>query len=266
MREPWLRTVEDMTTSKVPLSVIVITRNEEQNIVACLASVQWADEIVVVDSQSDDRTVDLAKTFTERIFVREWCGFGEAKNFALSKTSHDWVLWLDADERVPGELTKEIESTLASNSTEFHGYEIARRAFFIGKWIRHCGWYPGYVVRLFKREGARFNDARVHEKVEFAGKIGRLENDLFHYTDESLYHYFSKFNNYTTLAAEDLAAKRKQLKKYDLLLRPPYVFFKMYILKLGFLDGMHGFVLSLLSASYVFTKYAKSWDVERRSR
>ena len=246
------------------LSVIVITHNEEKNIGECLESVRWADEIIVVDSQSTDKTVEIAKKYTDNDHVTSWIGYSESKNIALSRSSGQWILWIDADERVPKNLAEEIQSIVRKDSSGFAGYEIARRAYFIGKWIRHCGWYPGYVVRLFRKEGVRFNDALVHEKLEINGTIGRLTNDLLHYTDENLFHYFSKFNSYTSLAARELAPKGRKISLYDLLVRPPYLFFKMYILKLGFLDGMHGFVLSILSANYVFIKYAKLWDEDRK--
>jgi glycosyltransferase involved in cell wall biosynthesis len=249
-----------MTALKHPLSVIVITRNEERNITECLESVSWANEIIVVDSQSNDQTVELARRFTQKVFVAEWKGYGEAKNFALMHVTNEWVLWLDADERVPFELAQEIQHILSHPVNEYAGYEIARRAFFLGRWIRHCGWYPGYVMRLFKKSSGTFSTSRVHEGVRIDGTIGRLKNDLLHYTDTTLFHYFEKFNRYTSLAADDVWQVRRTFSLYDVLVRPPFLFFKMYVLRLGLLDGMHGFILSLLSAAYVFVKYAKVWE------
>ena len=254
-----------MSDLKHNLSVIVITRNEEHNIVDCLQTVVWANEIIVVDSQSSDRTVELTKQVTQKVFVTEWMGYGAAKNFALEKATNEWVLWLDADERITPELAKEIQEALRNNPIPYNGFEVGRRAYFLGKWIKHCGWYPAYVTRLFRRTGATFNTSRVHEKLECPGAIGRLKNDLLHYTDETLFHYLSKFNRYTSLAAEDLATAGKKFSLYDLLVRPPFLFFKMYVLRLGFLDGMHGLVLCLLSSAYVFTKYAKLWELTRSS-
>ncbi len=244
------------------LSVIVITLNEERNIRECLESVKWADEVIVVDSQSKDRTVEIAREFTEKIFVIEWKGYGETKNFALSKVTNDWALWLDADERVPKELAEEIRQTIQTSAR--NAFEVARRAYFLGKWIKHCGWYPGYVVRLFKKDSAKFNQSLVHEKVEFSGTIGRLNNDLLHFTDENLFHYFSKFNNYTSLAAQEMKRAGKTFSLYDVLVRPPFLFFKMYVLRLGFLDGIHGLILSAASAAYVFVKYGKLWELWRQ--
>lgn len=239
------------------LSVIVITHNEEHNIVNCLQSVSWADEIIIVDSQSTDRTVELARQFTQKIFITEWKGFTAAKNFALQKVSNEWVLSLDADERVTPELSFEIYRVITDNSNNIVGFEIARRAYFLGKWIKHCGWYPGFVTRLFKRSAVKFKELRVHEKLEVSGKVCKLKNDILHFTDDTLFQYLEKFNRYTTLAAEDLTEGGKKCSCFDLLIRPPYLFIKMFILRRGFLDGMHGFILSLLSANYVFVKYAK---------
>lgn len=245
------------------ISVIIITRNEERNITECLQSVSWSNDIVLVDSESSDRTVEIAKKMTAKIYVRQWEGYAQSKNFALQHVVNDWVLWIDADERVPHELAEEIQRIVQEHQSPTAAYEVARRAYFIGKWIRHCGWYPGYVVRLFKKSQASFAESRVHEHLDVKGSVGRLQNDLLHYTDENLYHYFSKFNRYTTLAAEDLIQRGKKYSLYDILVRPPFLFFKMYIVKRGFLDGMHGLILSLASSSYVFCKYVKLWDINR---
>ncbi len=251
-----------MNPPRCPLSVIVITRNEEPNIDECLGSVAWADEIVVVDAKSTDATASRARRYTENVFITDWLGYAGAKTFALAKAKHEWILWLDADERVTDGLGEEIRSVI-TGSPSAAGFEVARRAYFLGKWIRHCGWYPSTVVRLFKRSAARFDGSRVHEGLVVNGPVGRLRNDLLHYTDHTLYHYLTKFNSYTTLAAEDLADRGRRFSLADLLARPPYLFLKMYLLRRGFLDGMHGLVLSLLSAAYVFCKYAKLWDLQR---
>ncbi|HOX86578.1 MAG TPA: glycosyltransferase family 2 protein [bacterium] len=242
------------------LSVIVITYNEEKNIAACLESVAWADEIIVVDSKSPDRTVEIARQYTEHVYSTDFMGYAANKNFALAHASGDWVLWLDADERVTPELAQEIRHTLDQPSA-VHGYEISRKAFFLGRWIRHCGWYPGYVLRLFRRESGRFNDRKVHEGLELSGERRRLHNDLLHFTDMDLEHYFDKFNQYTSLAAEDLADKQRHARLWDLLLRPTFLFIKMYLFKRGFLDGVQGWMLCLLSSAYVAVKYAKLWEL-----
>lgn len=240
------------------VSVIVITLNEAENIQDCLKSVEWADEIVVVDAESVDGTAELSREFTQKVYVREWQGFSAAKNFALQNCTCEWVLWLDADERVTPELKAEMQQTV--QSPKHVGYEMPRLANFLGRWIRHSGWYPGHVLRLFRRDTGSFNDALVHEGVALNGSVGRLQADLLHYTDRTLEHYFKKFNHYTSLAADQLHEQNRTFRWHALLLRPPFMFFRMYILKRGFLDGLQGFMLALLSACYVFAKYAKLWE------
>jgi len=244
------------------VSVIVITRNEERNIRDCLSSARWADEVIVVDSGSSDGTVAAAREFSDKVFERPWEGFGASKNFALSQARNDWVFWLDADERVTPELAEEIELSL-SGQTDMVGFSVPRKAFFLGTWIRHCGWYPGRVVRLFRRDKAVFSNDRVHERLIVDGPVAELKSDLLHYTDPSLEHYFTKFNRYTSLAAEDLAGKGRRTGIGRMLLNPVWTFFRMYFLRLGFLDGMPGLILCMLSAGYVFTKYAKLWERTR---
>jgi glycosyltransferase involved in cell wall biosynthesis len=241
------------------LSVITLALNEEHNIGECLETVKWADEIIVVDSGSTDRTVEIARRYTVKVLTVEWKGYGATKNYALKQTTGDWILWLDADERVPSALATEIQEVLRNGSPSYDGYSIARRAYFLGRWIKHCGWYPGRVTRLFRKEKSSFTESNVHEQIIVDGKIGALSNDLLHFTDPDLHHYFQKFNRYTTLAAQDLLNAGKKFFLYDLLIRPPFLFFKMYVLRAGFLDGMQGFVLCVVSSLYVFTKYAKLW-------
>ncbi|HTY11043.1 MAG TPA: glycosyltransferase family 2 protein [Bacteroidota bacterium] len=242
-----------------PLSVIVITRNEERNIIACLESAAWAGDIVIVDAESKDATLALSRRFTQKIFVEPWKSFSEAKEFAVSKTSHDWVLWLDADERVTPELASEIR-TLLNSPPDHSAYSVARRAYFLGRWIRHSGWYPGRVTRLFRKDRASFSQAAVHEGLNIQGTTGRLRHDLLHFTDPNLFHYLAKFNRYTTLASKESFDGKKKFRPIDVVVRPPWSFIRMYFLRLGFLDGVPGLLLALLSSFYVFTKYAKLWE------
>jgi hypothetical protein len=160
-------------------------------------------------------------------------------------------------------MPAEIRDLLGRDESGFSGYSVARRAFFLGKWIKHCGWYPSRVVRLFRKERGKFSENRVHERLELQGEVGTLQHDLLHYTDPNLQQYLAKFNKYTTLAAQDMASNGKSFRLWDLLVRPPFTFVKMYILRLGFLDGIHGFILSVLSSAYVFSKYAKLWELTR---
>lgn len=244
-----------------PLSVIVITKNESQNIAACLESVRWADEIIVVDAESSDETVTIAQQFTQKVFVQPWHGFAAAKQFAVEQTTNEWILWLDADERVLPELATEIQEVVKSNPSHA-AFTVARRAYFLGRWIKHSGWYPGRVARLFHKQRASFNSAPVHEGLVINGTVGELRHDLLHFTDPSIYHYFEKYNRYTSLAADELHAKGKHFRPHNVLLRPIWQFIRMYFIRLGFLDGVQGLLLALFSSSYVFTKYAKLWEKE----
>jgi glycosyltransferase involved in cell wall biosynthesis len=239
------------------LSVIIITYNEESNIKDCIESVKWADEIIIVDSNSTDKTIELAKKYTDKIYTLSNSLYAESKNFALDKTANDWILSIDADERVTGELKEEIINLLSSPAP-LNAYFINRKSYFINKFIKHCGWYPDYVLRLFKKSAViRFSDSKVHEKALYKGGKGKLKSLLLHYTDKTFEHYWKKMNNYSTYSAEELFAKKKKVSKIDIILRPAFTFFKMYFLKLGILDGYTGFILCVLSGVHVFSKYSK---------
>ena len=242
------------------LSIIIIAKNEASRIKTCLQSVDFADEIVVVDSGSTDNTVEIAKEFTDRVIEIEWLGYSATKQVALDHARGDWVLWLDADESIPKNLQNEIRQVI--NTDNYAGYYIARKTFFLGHWIRHCGWYPDYVLRLFQRTAEpRFTEDEVHESLCINGDTGYLNFPIVHNTDPSLHHYFTKFNSFTSLAARQLYQSGYRFYLTDLLFRPIVTLVKMYIFKRGFLDGLPGFILCCLSACYVFTKYSKLWHL-----
>ena len=247
------------------LSSIIIAKDEEKNIKRCLESQQNVidDIVVVVDSTSTDNTFNIASSFPNvNCEVSGWMGYGKTKNYAINKTKNDWVLWIDADE----ELTKELISELIEfkkNIPKNNSFFVARRAFFLGKWIKHSGWYPSYVVRLFNKKFAKFNEKSVHENLVVEGVSGYLKHDLNHYTDPNIEHYFNKFNKYTSFAARDVKVKGKKNALWDIIIRPVFLFVKMYIFKLGFLDGLHGLILAVFSSAYVFTKYSKLWELNR---
>jgi len=250
------------------LSSIVIAKNEESNIKRCIESqLGIVDDIVVlVDSRTTDKTFEIASSFSNvNTEIAEWKGFGAAKNYAISKAKNDWVLWIDADEELTSELKEELKS-FKNSQPELNSFEIARRAFFLGKWIKHSGWYPSRVVRLFNKNFAGFNEKSVHENLIVKGKSGILKNDLNHYTDPSIEHYFKKFNEYTSLAAKDLFSQNKHAAITGILIRPLFLFVKMYIFKLGFLDGLHGLILAVFSSAYVFTKYCKLWELNKTGK
>jgi len=238
------------------LSVVLITKNEESNIRRCLDSVQFADEIIVVDSGSTDKTVAIAESYRAKIFGHEWRGFGPAKQAGVEKASGDWILSIDADEEVTPELASEIKSKI-ENDNGTCGYYFKRKTKFLGRWILHCGWYPDYVLRLFQKEKGRFDNAIVHEKVVTDGPVNYLNSELLHYSYPDLEHYLIKFNRYTTMGAEEEFRKGRKTKLSDIAIKPAAAFVKHYLIKQGFRDGTEGFVLSFLSSMSVMVKYAK---------
>jgi glycosyltransferase involved in cell wall biosynthesis len=237
------------------ISAVIITLNEEANIEACLESVTWAREIVVVDAESSDRTREIALRFTREVHERKWEGYSQAKAFAISKATSEWVLSLDADERATPELKKEIESLPEAPGVE--GYMVPIRPLFLGRWIKHCGWYPGYKLRLFRKESAAMTPRKLHEGIRVKGPVGKITNPLLHYAYPTVRSYFRKFSKYTDLAALELYEQGKRASAFDIALRPLFSFLKMYLFKLGFLDGLEGLVLCVFSSLYVHVKYVK---------
>ena len=251
----------------IKLSSIIIAKDEELNIRKCIESQLLCidDIVVIIDDKSKDSTLTILKEFPQINFeIKEWIGYSKTKEYALSLTKNDWVFWIDADEAITPELETELNK-FKNSTPSFNAYQVSRRAYFLGKWIKHSGWYPGYVTRLFNKQFARFSLSEVHEHLIVEGNIGELNNDLEHYTDPNIFHYYEKFNRYTSLAAAELKTKGKSAKLNDLLLRPFFIFVKMYILKQGFLDGIQGFMLAVFSANYVFTKYSKLWELKNRT-
>jgi glycosyltransferase involved in cell wall biosynthesis len=239
------------------LSVAVIVLNEEERLRPCLESVVWADEIVVVDAGSSDKTVEIAHAFTDRVLFHAWPGYAAQKNFALDQCRSDWILSLDADERVPPELQAEITALLAGMPAEA-GFRLARRNLFQGAWMRHGGLYPDYQLRLFRRGRARFGPTLVHESAQVDGPTGHLRTALVHETYRSVGDFVARANRYSDLAAAELAAAGRGGGLGDLTLRPLWRFLSMYLGRAGFLDGRRGFVLAVLYAYYVFLRAAKT--------
>ncbi|GBD90267.1 glycosyl transferase family 2 [bacterium BMS3Abin04] len=249
------------------ISSIIIAKNEAENISRCIESqINCIDEIIVlIDKDSNDKTTEIVKSFPKvKWEIIEWMGYGKTKQYGVDKSENEWILWIDADEAITPELATELNNFKCSTPS-FNAYKIARKAYFLGKWIKHSGWYPGYVARLFNKKFARFSLSEVHEHLLVDGTLGKLNNDLEHYTDPNIFHYYEKFNRYTSLAASELEAKGKSAKLNDLLIRPFFIFIKMYILKRGFLDGIQGFILAVFSANYVFTKYSKLWELKNKT-
>jgi glycosyltransferase involved in cell wall biosynthesis len=240
------------------VSVAVITWNEEERLRRCLESVAWADEIVVVDAGSEDKTVEIARAFTDHVVVRAWDGFGPQKNFALSRATGDWILSLDADEEVPPELAAEIRRVVAAPSAD--GYAIPRRNIFWGRWVRHGLLYPDWQMRLFRRGRGRFVERQVHEAVQVDGPTGRLEAALVHTSYRDVADFLARTNRYTTLAADEWVRSGRGIRAADLVLRPLGRFLSMYVVHGGWLDGWRGFLLAALYAYYVFVRSAKVWE------
>lgn len=245
----------------IKLSAVIITKNEEKNIRRCLESVNFADEVIVIDSNSTDNTTDIARVMGAKVFKREWKGFGPAKQEGVNQAAGQWILSIDADEAVSKELADEIMSKIeSSNGTS--GFYIKRKTKFLGRWILHSGWYPGHVLRLFQKDKAKFDEAVVHEKVETDGRVEYLNGDLLHYSYPDLESYLNKFNRYTTLGAEEALRKGKRAGGVDIIIKPPVAFLKHYIVKQGFRDGLEGFILAALSATAVLVKYAKLYKMQ----
>ena len=246
----------------VPISATLITCNEEGNIEGALQSLTWADEIVVVDSGSSDATIEICRRYTDRIFTRSWTGFVDQKNHAVTQASHDWIVSLDADERVGPELRREVEQ-LRQAGFQRAGYRIPRVAYFMGRWIRHGDWYPDFQLRLFDRRRGRWQGGRVHESVRIEGTPGLLRGEIRHYTYRSLSDYLRRLETYTTLASQDYRQKGRTASMAKVLGNPLAAFMKSYILKRGFLDGAPGMMVAVMGAVSVYFKYAKLYELQK---
>lgn len=246
------------------LSVIVITRNEAHNIAACLHSVSFADQLVVVDSGSTDNTVEIAKQLGAEVVQRpDWSGFGIQKNRALALASGDWVLSLDADERVTPELQTEILQSIRNPQHDV--YSFPRLSSYCGQYIRHSGWYPDRIARLFKRDAAKFSEELVHEKLVTVGEIGELTSPLLHESFVDLEAVLDKANRYSTAGAMMLNQRGKRGSLGKALGHAAWAFFRTYVLRLGFLDGRMGLVLAISNAEGTYYRYLKLWLLAQHS-
>ncbi len=245
------------------ISVIVITKNEATHIGRCLESVSWADEIIVLDSGSQDDTVAICRQYTDKVYKTDWPGFGVQKQRALDKAVGDWVLSIDADEIVTAELRAEIEQVLPQN--KFDGYEIPRLSSYCGRQMRHGGWWPDYVLRLFRRNMGRFSEAIVHEKIIIDGKIGQLKSPFLHDTAVNLEEILLKVNSYSSLGAQMLHEKGVRSSLMKAILKALWTFNRTYWMKCGFLDGNQGFMLSVSNAESTYYKYVKLMMMQKIS-
>lgn len=249
---------------KLKISVIIITKNEEKNIKECLESVKWADEIILVDSFSTDKTLEIAKNHTDKIFLKEWKGFAEQKKYALNQATNDWILSIDADERVSHQLKEKIESLLKTEEIEkYDGFLIKRENYFLGKVIRGCGWGNDFQLRLFRKGKTDLTKRLVHEGFVVNGPIGKIKEPMLHFSYQSFNDAINKINHYSTLEALEKFSKKK-VNAISILFTPLIYFFQHFIFRFGFIDGIHGFFVSLLHALTKFLVQLKIWELQHK--
>jgi len=241
------------------ISAVIATLNEEKNLKRCLESIDFVDEIIIVDSGSSDKTVEIAKKFTKKIFLNDFKGFSQIKQYGIEKAKSDWVLIIDADEEVSDNLKQKLLE-IDKKGNNINGFYIKRETFFLGKKIKYCGWGKDYQLRFFKKNKGAFDGKIVHEALNVQGKIGYIDFPLYHYSYPDVKSYFDKMNRYTTLQAKQ---KKGNFLLFKMIFSPFFKFFKMYFLRLGFLDGIHGLILSLFSGFSEFVKYAKMIEIKK---
>ena len=239
------------------ITATIITLNEERNIARAIESLRCCDEILIVDSGSVDRTVELAEKLDVRVIEAGWRGYAGQKNWAAEQASHDWILSLDADEALSEPLEAEILA-LKKTGPRFDAYTMPRLARYLGRWILHSGWYPDRKVRLYDRRKARWIGDFVHESVVPQGKLGRLEGNILHFTCESLSEHVKTMDRYTTLAAQEVAARKLPVPLSKMIIDPAWTFLKTYFIQRGFLDGVEGLIIAYMASYYTFLKYSKA--------
>ncbi len=248
------------------LSVYVIAYNDEPNIRACLESVAWADEIIVVDSWSTDGTEKISREYTEKVFQHEFHGFGRLRNEAVAHASHEWVFSLDTDERATPEIREEIHQVMDADESA-DAFLVPRRNYFLGRWIRHCGWYPDYrQPQLFRKGRLRYREELVHEGFEVDGRIGYFKEHVLQYPFRDIDHYLTKMDRYSDLMARRMVEQGRRFRPHQLVTHPCFTFAKMYVGRAGWRDGMPGLILSGLYAYYTFIKYAKFWELAGKEK
>jgi glycosyltransferase involved in cell wall biosynthesis len=242
---------------KIPLSIAIITKNEEENIRQCLQSVSFAGQIVIIDSGSTDSTLQIAAQLGCEVYHEEWRGFGPQKQSAIEKCRHPWILVLDADERIPADTADIIKKIVTDPDTEAAGFSFPRKNYFQGRWIKHAGWWPDRIVRLFRKEAGRMTTAIVHESVEVQGGVGSLDAAIEHYTESRLSKIIQKIDRYSTLGAQSAFQEGKKSSTGGAFLRAFFTFVQDYFFRMGILDGMPGLTLAVTDSINKFFKYAK---------
>ncbi len=254
-----------MIEEKIPLSVAIITKNEEDKLPDCLKSVSFADDIVVVDSGSTDKTVEIARSFGCRVFIEDWKGYGPQKNSAVQKCKNEWALILDADERIPEE-TKDVIAEIIGNTNSADAYSFPRKNFFHGKWIKHGGWWPDEVIRLFRKDRGKISNRNVHEAVEVNGATKRLQTPILHYPIKNIEEILKKINSYSSLGAKDLHQTGQTSSIIKATTHSLSAFVKTYFLKQGFRDGKEGLIIAFSGAVNTFYKYVKLMELNNPVR
>jgi glycosyltransferase involved in cell wall biosynthesis len=249
---------------KIPLSVAVITKNEENNLAACLKSVAFADQIVIVDSGSTDNTVVIASAFGCNVFIEPWRGFGPQKQYAVDQCKNSWILILDADECIPEDTAQTIKNIILNPLITTAGFSFPRKNYYQGRWIKHAGWWPDRVVRLFRKDMGYITHVKVHEAVEVNGHVESLVYPIEHYTESRLSYVLQKIDRYSTLGAEEAFGKGKTASIWSAAFRAKLTFLQGYILRLGCLDGSQGLTLAITDAVNKFFKYAKLAEMNRQ--
>jgi glycosyltransferase involved in cell wall biosynthesis len=239
------------------ITATIITLNEERNIARAIESLRCCDEILILDSGSIDRTVELAANLGARVIEAGWRGYAGQKNWAAEQATHDWILSLDADEALTEPLEAEIWN-LKKTGPRYDAYTMPRQAQYLGRWILHSGWYPDRKVRLYNRLKARWVGDFVHESVQPKGRVGHLQSNMLHFTCDSLSEHLRTLDRYTTLSAEELVSRKVQVSIWRLICEPPWTFVKAYVFQRGFLDGFEGLIICYMAAFYTFLKYSKA--------
>lgn len=242
------------------LSVVIVTQNEQDRIRQCLESVAWADEIIIVDAFSTDRTIELCRPYTDKIYSRRWDGFIPQKNYALSLATKEWLLSLDADEQLSGQVQTEIKDVLKGQDPDCAAYSMPRKTWYLGRWMLHSGWYPDRKVRLIRKGTALWGGIEPHDVLQAKGRVCALKGDILHYSFRNLSHHIKKLDYFTDAASMELIKSGRRAGIQGMVMHPAGMFFKMFVLKKGFLDGMQGFIAAGVSAFHVFMKYAKAWE------
>jgi len=246
------------------ISACIITYNEERKIDRCLKSVTWCDEIVVMDSFSTDRTVEICRRYTDSIHQNVWLGYVGQRNLIREKTKHPWILFLDSDEEVSPALRDEILNEFDRGTGHYVGYEFPRLVYYIGRWINHGEWYPDVKLRLFKKACGRAQGEEPHDMIDVTGPVKRLKHPIWHYTYDDIKDQIETLNRFSSITAQHKYVKGLSFRWSDILFRPPLRFIRGYFFRGGFLEGTHGFIIAVISAFGAFAKYAKLWELEHK--